>query len=367
MSACGGGSGTTVSSEQAVASAPASVTLGAMRSNYKNRFLVGAAIRHDHLTAADASALIKSQFSVVVAENVMKPSVISVSEGVYDFSEGDKMVVFAKANNIKLRGHTLVWHNQAAPWMFADKPGKAVLLARMKCYINDVVTHFKGEVFAWDVVNEAFIGNGDGSPQLGATGWRDSNWLQGFGRTESGGMEFIAEAFKTARAADPSALLFYNDYSTEDPKKSGLILKLIDDLKKQGVPIDGIGHQAHFSIAYPENWNALEQIIKNIAAKGLTNYITELDISLNRSFDGNEVTLPFPADRLAEQAAKYRGLFDMLIRNQEKVSAVLVWGLKDSESWLNTYPIVRQDGPLLFDSALQPKSAYQAVMDVAPL
>lgn len=308
------------------------------------------------------NAFIASQFNILVAENAMKPMALNkAGPGRYDFAAADALVDFGVKHGMKVRGHTLLWHQQVADWMFrgSGPNGDATreeLSERLHTYIHDVVTHFKGRVFAWDVVNEAFVPDEPTVPQV--DGWRNSPWYRILGP------DYIALAFRFAHEADPDALLFYNDYNTEKPAKRALILALIRDLQRQGIPIHGIGHQSHYTSTYPRDFGGLETSIVEISRLGLTNQITELDISLSPNpMSGSEAELTPALER--EQAGRYHDFFQMCLRQRNKVSAVLMWGLNDDVSWLRTWPHSRFDAPLLFTGEMQPKAAFWAVVELA--
>ncbi|MEO8152439.1 MAG: endo-1,4-beta-xylanase [Rhizobacter sp.] len=325
------------------------------------KLLFGAAITPGQVTVS-APDFIKHHFSVVVAENAMKPQELTANgkgEGQYDFSNADAMVDFAVANGIKMRGHTLVWHQQTPSWMFTED-GKTVsretLIARLEKYIADVVGHFKGRVFAWDVVNEAF--------SFGESGTRtDDQGMRMSPYREIIGPDYIEIAFRAAARADPEALLFYNDYESQHPRKIEAVSKLVADLKARGVKVDGIGHQAHCSMGHPDV-DTLEWAIGQYAKLGVTQHITELDIALNERLTDSEVFEASPA-LLKRQAKRYAEFFRMFLRQRKHVSAVLVWGISDAQSWLRQWPRPRFEAPLLFDEDFQPKPAFKALLAVA--
>ena len=322
-------------------------------------FLFGSAVTPAQMQGSDA-AFVQQQCAVVVAENAMKPAELAAAgEGRYDFSAADALVDSALARGLKVRGHTLIWHNQVPAWMFVENGqtvSRATLIARLQRYVTDVVTHFKGRVFAWDVVNEA-ISFGEGDVKTDADGLRLSPW-----RTIIG-PEFIAMAFRAAAAADPAALLFYNDYETQNPRKVAAISKLVKRLKAEGVKIDGIGHQAHYTVTHPP-MAAFEQALIAFGKLGVTQHVTELDIALNADLMRDQVKAATP-ELLALQAERYADFFRLFIKHQSHVSAVLVWGLDDEHSWLRYWPTKRFEAPLLFDAARQPKPAFWAVLKAA--
>jgi endo-1,4-beta-xylanase len=282
-------------------------------------------------------------------------------EGEYHFDEADSLVNFALENNIKVRGHTLIWHQQVPSWFFVEngaKVSRKKLISRMENYIHDVVTHFKGRVFCWDVVNEAFSFN-EYQVQTDYSGMRMNQFRQIIGP------EYIEIAFKAAAQADPQALLFYNDYETQNTQKIAAISKMIVDFRGRGIKIDGIGHQMHCSMSHP-TVDALACAIDKYAELDILQHVTELDITLNENIMESKVTEATP-ELLQKQAQRYANLFKMLIKKQRHIAAVLVWGISDANTWLLSWPKKRFEAPLLFDKNLQPKPAYRAILEAAEI
>jgi len=318
---------------------------------YRGKFLVGAAVT-GAIVRGGGQQLVKDQFNVIVAENEMKPSALNHGEGQYDFARADALVEWARQNGIKVRGHCLVWHRDELPWMFTNGDGPpltgVMVAARLRTYIHDVVGHFKGRVWAWDVVNEALVVDEPGVAEV--SGWRKSRWYEYLGQ------DYVALAFQYAHEADPDALLFYNDYETQNPAKRALIMEMVRSLQKKGLSIHGIGHQAHYNVDRPPVAD-LEATIQEVAAAGLRNHVTEMDISLRPRL-GAEV--PQVTEALtARQAARWADFFRMFRRNQGKIDAVLIWGVNVQDSWLRP-----PDQPLLF-SDYRPTAAFWAVLEEA--
>jgi endo-1,4-beta-xylanase len=331
-------------------------------------FKVGAAIEPDSIDNPADAALLAAQFSSLTAENKMKPGTIGVAEGEYDFAPADKIVAFAKAHGIAVRGHTLVWHyragdwTEAPDWFFAGDPKdphyRDVVAARLTRYVTDVVTHFRGNVYAWDVVNEVIS---DDPHQVYR---EDSPWYRALGK------DYIAIAFRAARAADPDAKLYLNEYSTDDPGKRAKLLSVVRALRADGVPIDGVGHQMHISV----NWPPLPRIkaaLDDVAALGLDNQVTELDVSLysdpGECWRNPAACLPdlgerVPNSLLRAQAERYRAVFD-LFEHEPSVKAVTFWGYSDKHTWLASTPVPRTNLPLPFDANLRPKAAWWSIVD----
>lgn len=312
----------------------------------------------------ETEALILRHFSSLTAENCMKPDSIYRADGPFNFAQADLLADFARKHGLKLRGHTLVWHSQTPPSFFTDENGqrleKAALYARMEEWMRQMMSHFRGTVSCWDVVNEALA---DGGPGI----WRTrSPWF------EICGEEFVAQAFRTAHKLDPDAKLYYNDYQLIQPAKRERALKMLRGLLEAGVPIDGVGMQAHWNLAFFDA-DELQKSIDAFSELGLDVQITELDLSIypipRQFLKEGQTDANAPASLTPEleafQAETYRKIFEIFFRNSGKISSVTFWGFSDRFSWLNYFPRRgRQDFPLLFDRNLQPKKAFDALMNL---
>ena len=277
------------------------------------------------------------EFSSVTPENVMKWQVVEPQRGKPDYTAADQLVQFAQANNQAVRGHTLVWHKQLPAWLAAGGFSSSDLADLLHAHIGDEVSHFAGEIYAWDVVNEPF--NDDGS-------WRNSIWYQAMGS------DYVAMALQWAHEADPSAKLYLNDYSTEGiGAKSDAMYALAADLLARGVPLDGVGFQAHLGLQYgfPDSLTAN---LQRFADLGLDVAITEAD-----------VRMPLPADsgKLARQADYFGRLLASCLAVDRCVSFT-VWGFDDSHSWVPG-AFQGQGAATLLDEAFAPKPAYDALRD----
>ena len=223
--------------------------------------------------------------------------------------------------------------------------------------MNTLLTRFKGDVYAWDVVNEAISDSG------GA--WRtDSPWYQAAGADEDadGVPDYIEAAFRFARAADPNARLFYNDYNIESGAKREAALRLVARLKAKGL-IDGVGIQGHWSI-YGSNPQVLREAIRQFEALGVEVQITELDLSMYQW--GDTSSLPaLPPDRERFQAESYGALFRMFREEAGpgKLTGRDLLGIADDHTWLDSFPVPgRKDWPLLFGTDHAPKAAFWSVV-----
>jgi endo-1,4-beta-xylanase len=367
------------------ASAPAMKTVSA--SNY----LVGAAIPPDFTTGANGALLLK-HMSSLTAENAMKPDTIQPSlpgspdqPAALNFVPADTIVNFALANNIEVRGHTLLWHVTAPSWFFAGcnaDPAGCLPNVRLKLrnYIHAVVTHFGGNIYAWDVVNEVVANIANPSNPYRT----DSIWYTTYLNAKNAGAnvepwDYIEDAFRYAAEARTSLglnsadmKLMINDFLTEAPGKRDNLIRVITDLRNKGVPLDGVGHQFHLRLdASVTDVTAALTAIE--AFDGLVNHVTELDVNLYADpvtcqppanpptgCIGNYGATP-PQAILSQQATLYRALYNAFKR--PSVTSVTTWGLHDGHSWLNDPQFPRTNHPLLFDFSGNPKWAFWTVVD----
>ena len=295
-------------------------------------------------TAVDTSALaddatyrtlVAQQFNSVTPENVMKWEVVQPGRSRYDFTQADKLVAFARANKQKVRGHTLVWHNQLPNWLTTGTWTKNELRSILREHIRTEVGHFRGKVWAWDVVNEAF--NEDGT-------LRDSLWLRTLGPS------YIADSFRWAHQADPKAILFYNDYNTEGRnEKSDAVYALVKKLRTDGVPIQGYGVQGHLSTEYdlPED---MPGNLRRFGRLGLRTAVTEADV---------RITLPVSAAERLAQSAGYSYMLQSCLLERSCISFT-VWGFTDKYSWVpTTFP--GEGSANLYTEQYVAKAAYEAL------
>lgn len=325
---------------------------------YKNYFTIGVAVSKASITDKESADLITQQFGSITPENAMKMGPIHPKENIYNWKDADAIVAFAQAHHLKIRGHNLCWHQQTPAWFFKDSAGnlvtKNVLLQRLKDHITTVVNRYKGKIYAWDVVNEAI----DDNP---------SNFLRNSLFYKICGEDFITKAFEYAHAADPQAILFYNDYNTERKEKADRIYTLLKKLKDNGTPIDAIGLQGHWSIFEPSQ-SELEYTINKFASLKLKIQITELDVSIYKWEKDVRKKLSTDADtytpELEEaQTAKYKMLFTIFRKYKKDITGVTFWNVSDKYTWLDTYPVIgRKNYPLLFDVNYQPKKAFWEVV-----
>jgi beta-glucosidase len=329
-----------------------------LAKTFAGDFTIGAAIWKGDLAGAHAE-LLKTQFNSITAENVMKWQTTEPTEGNFNFAPADALVAFAKGNHMRVRGHTLCWHKQVPPWVFKDASGremtatpenKKLLLQRLENHIRGVVAHYRDDVYAWDVVNEVI------DPRE-PDGFRRGQWYV------IAGADFIDTAFRIAHEVAPQAKLFINDYDTTDPRKRRFLYNLVHDLRRRGVPVDGVGHQMHSNVNQPSA-AAIVETINMFSGLGVDNQITELDISV---YPDRTSSYPAVADSLLQQqASQYGDFFQAFRQLKGKISSVTFWGMADDHTWLKSYFIRRLDLPLPFDEKLQAKPAYWAIVGEKP-
>ncbi len=330
-----------------------------LKDAYSAYFMVGVSVNNRNVTDPDQIALIKREFNSITAENAMKPQPTEPVKGEFNWEDADRIADFCRANGIKLRGHTLMWHSQIAPWMYQDENGellpKEEFYANMKHHIQAVVSRYKDVVYCWDVVNEAVADSPvfPGQPEL-----RDSPMYR------IAGEEFIYKAFEYAREADPDALLFYNDYNDAEPAKSQRIYNLVKRMKDAGVPVDGIGMQGHYNV-YGPLMKDVDDAITRYAGIVSHIHMTELDIRVNEDMGGglrfNQGGAGITDWERTLQQDQYVNLFKVLRKHRDVVDCVTFWNVSDKDSWLGT-----NNYPLLFDENYKPKQAYLAVKGFNP-
>ncbi|AWE53562.1 endo-1,4-beta-xylanase [Streptomyces nigra] len=295
-------------------------TLGAAAAQSGRYF--GVAIASGKLGDSTYTSIANREFNSVTAENEMKIDATEPNRGQFNFSSADRVYNWAVQNGKEVRGHTLAWHSQQPGWM--QSLSGSSLRQAMIDHINGVMAHYKGKIAQWDVVNEAFADGSSGAR-------RDSN-LQ---RT---GNDWIEVAFRTARAADPSAKLCYNDYNVENWNwaKTQAMYNMVKDFKSRGVPIDCVGFQSHFNSGSPYDSN-FRTTLQNFAALGVDVAVTELDIQ-------------------GASSSTYAAVVNDCLA-VSRCLGVTVWGVRDSDSWRAS------DTPLLFNNDGSKKAAYSAVLN----
>ncbi|WUW18814.1 endo-1,4-beta-xylanase [Streptomyces sp. NBC_01465] len=297
----------------------------------------GSAVDNPELADTAYADLLGTEFGATTPGNAMKWESTEPQRGVFDFTAGDEIVNYARANGLKLRGHTLLWHNQLPGWLTSGTWTPDELRSILKNHITTEVKHFKGKVFAWDVANE--IMNEDGT-------YRESIFYKTLGPG------YIADALRWAHAADPKVKLYLNDYNVEAiGPKSDAYYTLIKQLKADRVPIDGFGLQGHLALQYGFP-SGLKENLQRFAALRVDVAFTELDIRMN---------LPSDTAKLTQQADWYRQVTDACLAVKRCVG-ITVWGYSDRHSWIPAvFP--GEGAALPWDENLAHKPAYDAIHD----
>jgi len=311
--------------------------------------LVSAAVRPSLFSEAAYSATLGREFNMIEAEDAMKWWTVRREADKFDFREGDEVVRFAQAHGMKVRGHCLVWDHNNPEWLAQGHFTPAQLSHLLQEHITTVMKHYAGQVFAWDVVNEAMDENGR---------LKNSPWYNqpGIGLSEKGAA-YIEQAFRWAREADPQALLFYNENGGEElNRKSDAIYAMVKDLKRRGVPIDGVGLQMHISELKLDP-AAIAANIARLTALRVQVHITELDVSL--PVDAGGVA---GHDDLIRQAEVYRAVVRACLQNPG-CTAIQIWGFTDKYSWIGSHSHGTHGAALLFDLTYKPKPAYEVVLE----
>ena len=296
--------------------------------------LIGAAIGASHLSEAAYAATAAAAFDFVTPENEMKWDATEPTQNVFTFAGGDAITAFAQQNGMKVKGHTLVWHSQLPDWVAAITDATA-LHAAMINHVTQVASHYRGKVIAWDVVNEAVA---DGGQSL-----RDSIFYQYLGAG------YLDDAFNAAHAADPGALLLYNDYGAEGAgAKSDYVYNMVKGMLARGVPLNGVGLQMHTGPADASPSAAqVRANMQRLEALGLNVVISEMDVQICTSDVDTQKT------RFHDIVA--------VCASEPLCLAVTVWGVSDKYSWLNGATCATPQ-PLLFDDNYSPKPAYAGVL-----
>ena len=348
-------------SKKTVSSSSAEPTL---KEAYKNDFMIGAALNTEQIEEKEpnAAALVPQQFNAVTPENIMKAEIIHPEWSRYNFDLADKIAEYGKKHNIKVNGHTLIWHSQLPVFVRNMKDADSVKQF-FTDHITTIASRYDGKIASWDVVNEAL--EEDGS-------MRKSIFLNKLGDN------YVTEAFRLAQKVAPNTELYYNDYNIEQPKKRAGTIELVKKIQAAGVRIDGVGIQGHWHVGRVP-FKEIEESILEYSALGMKVMFTELDIEvLPRNFQGADVSQrvasnpalnPYvnglPDSVQHQLALDYENLFRLFLKHKDKITRVTFWGVNDGQSWLNGWPVRgRTNYPLLFDRQYKPKPAYYKVIEL---
>ncbi len=320
--------------------------LPSLREAYAKFFKIGAAVApQDFVLFGD---ILTEHFNSLTPTNAMKFEPIHPLPEVWDFRDADAVVAFAKENGMAVRAHAPVWHKQVGLWFFRDEKGEPLsreaLLERLREHMTVFGRRYGGDIYCWDVINEAIAHYGKGV-------LRDSNW------TELIGPDFLAESFRIARDCVPENVqLFYNDYNEWMPHKREKLLKVLRELIDCGAPIDGFGMQQHLSIY--ADLDEIRRSVEAYASLGLRLHVTELDVSLYTVYETGRPTIT--DEMLKKQYDMYVELFSIYRQYADVIDSVTTWGVADSVTWLDRSAVrigdflpedalaARKNFPLLF-------------------
>lgn len=320
------------------------------------------------------TALVRHHASVVSCENDLKAYSLLPAPGRWSWDKADAWLGWAESMGLTPIGHTLVWCHQMPGWLQegikAGEWSRERALKWQEDYIKTVLSRYGSRVLIWDVVNEA-LSDSPHDPK-GEEFLRSDPW------SDLCGVEYIVEAFRSARKAAPKARLFYNDYGLENPAKRARLFKLLKILEENDCRPDAIGIQGHYRLDDP-TVDAIEETILDIHKAGYPVHITELDVSIHKWNDEPDLQLTqsgearlqtsrteLPQPIVEHQTARYREIFEVFLRHSDKIERVGFWNTDDGNSWLNNFPVKgRPDYPLLFDENLAPKPAFEAVRQLA--
>lgn len=300
---------------------------------------MGAAVKADYLTDPRFIETLTNNFNYITLENDLKWEVVHPTQTQYDFSGAEKIVKFALLNNMKVRGHTLVWHQQNPAWLVNNKLLNKNAQSILKNHIFQVVGHFKGKIRDWDVINDPLTETGE---------IRQNIWHSAIGQ------DYIELALRWANKADPKAKLFVNEHGCEWPgKKSDAFYLLVKDLKERGVPIHGVGLKFHLDgMIYPD-FGSIALNFKRFSDLGLEIQLTELDVRLQE----------VPNEKMfAQQSAIYSEVMKVALA-YKACTAFITWGVSDNYSWIPGY-FKNYGYGLLFDNNSQAKPAAVSVQNV---
>lgn len=309
---------------------------------YEDYFLIGTI--YTNAARSQDKDLILKHFNAITPENLMKPEYMQPSEGNFNFRESDPMMSFAKDNGIHVIGHTLAWHQQSGNWLGRNVEREEAI-EQLRSHIYNVAGEYKGQIQAWDVVNEAF---NDGVPLPADGDWtkclRNTQWLSSIGP------DYMAMAFTFAHEADPDAKLYYNDYNLNNKNKADATYAMVKDLKEQGVPIHGIGMQGHYSV--DTSIGTVAYSLDLFSKLDVDISITELDVGVNGASASG-----LTKEQERQQGIKYAELFKLYKEYSDSIERVTLWGYVDNKSWRS------ENFPCLFNADKSPKEAAYAVLN----
>ena len=307
----------------------------------KSNLYIGTCVSNQALDSDPEYAKhIAREFNLVTAENALKFNVLCPEKDYYNFEPADKLLAFAEKHGMQFRGHVLVWDQQLPGWLTAGNFSRTELINILTGHIDKVVSRYAGRIAVWDVVNEAIDQHGD---------FRKSFWYNGIGP------DYVEIAFHAARAADPTAKLFYNDYGAEGShdQEKGIYL-LLKRLKERAVPVDGVGFQMHLSVESDAGGSVGSINTDRLTDLGLEFNITELDVKMNLEDSLRSTRRDIQSGIYSEVFSRYG--------NEKKCGTFILWGFTDKYSWIPFfYPGLGEATIMTKDYACKP--AYFAIQE----
>ena len=355
------------------------LSLPSLHKTFEKHFLFGNILSPNDWETPETLDAFCHHYNALTPENAMKPVSVSSGPGEYDFTDVDKMVNWAVENNIKMIGHTFVWHGQSAPWLNRNTDGsaktRAEAKANMEAFIKAYAGRYSGRIHSWDVINEAFRDGGEFTGN-----WRDhlrkdsenklavSHWFLAYANQADAskgecGCDYVFDAYYFARKYDPKAILYYNDYNEEFPTKREAIAHMTEEINEMWLNhpeydgrllIEGIGMQGHCN--HNTNLGHVRDSIIRFVKTGARISVTELDITFGSS---TEPSNPLTPEESKRQAEMYTELFNMYIGFADHIERVTMWARHDGHSWR------KWGSPVLLDGNQQPKDAFYAVVNTA--
>jgi endo-1,4-beta-xylanase len=333
------------------------MTLTPLKDQFAGHFMIGNIFNPGDVSSTVTNRRLTRHYNVLTAENHMKPDQLSTGKGSYNFTTADRMVNAARASGFKVVGHTLLWHSQIPQWQ--QNISSSTALEDMKQYITDVVGHFRGKIYSWDVLNEVFPDGVNASANWKTSMRTNNPWFKAIGS------DFVYEGFKAARLADPNAILYYNDYNLNETGKATMVRNMVRDVNQQWTSdsqydgkklIEGIGMQSHHNINVSAN--SIKASLNLFWPLDVKISISELDI-LSQSWSEYSSNTA-PTENGKQRAANLYGeYFELFIQNKDIIERVTFWGVYDEQSWR------ARAKPLLFEgsSTSRAKPAYYKVID----
>jgi endo-1,4-beta-xylanase len=295
---------------------------------------VGNCVKTEFLADKKYAKILAGEFSALTHENELKWYAVENPRGSFNFEE--TVVRFAEEAGMKIRGHALVWHSQLPGWVGNAGMDRESMLAIVREHCAKTVSHYKGRIHKWDVVNEVI---------------EDDGSLRKTPFSARTGKEFISEAFKAAHEADPDALLYINDYGVEDIcPKSDALYALCAELVAAGIPVNGVGFQAHWRLTSIPSMDSVKENVARFVKLGLKVDFTEFDVAIPGD--------PTPG-QFEEQANVYADLVRVVMET-EGTDTIIFWGLDDGHSWIQKYK-GGWGSATMRNKDYSPKPAYEAV------